>query len=779
MLNTDYTKMRFPAESAEGTEIKKRNGNSKHLSGALHLTGKSRFIADEAPLNGTLYAKFCFSPVAHARLRKLDISRAESFPGVFKIITAADIPGQNMIGHVIKDEPLFPTLEIMYAYQPLAMVLAEDERCAELAAAMIKVDYEELPAIFDPEDADAAKQWYVPERKIESGNVEKAFAEAAYIMEGKTTNSGQEHFYMEGQRAYAVPFEGKRIILHSATQSTMEVQEVASHLLGIPAHDIVVEVPRLGGAFGGKERAATIWACLAALGAYVTNRPVLVQLNRDEDMHATGKRHPFTSLWKVGYAESGKITAYDIQLLANGGAYSDLSVAILERAMFHSDNVYHIPNVRVRGRACITNLPPNTAYRGFGAPQGIFVIEGILDKIALQLGLDRLQIRKVNAYKNGDITPYGQEIKASQMTEIFDHLALSTDYEHRKAEVEAFNSSSKRYKRGLGIVPVKFGISFTTALLNQGSALIWVYIDGSVSVTTGGVEMGQELSTKVAEVVARVLGISTCQIKVESSNTQRVGNASPTAASTGSDINGNAARIAAEKIRQALCEPAAELIKQEHELQVKPDEIVFANGKVYSHQHPADPVDFKDLIRFAYNARIPLAAYGYYRTPDLWFDREIGHGHPFHYYVYGAALAEVEVDTLLGEHSLRCFHIIHENGQSLNERIDLGQIIGAAIQCYGWCTMEDLKWNAQGIYISANPSTYKIPGIRDLPEKFTVEILPSQSPESSVFGSKAVGEPPFIYGLAVFFALQDAIRKLSPEAVLSFPATPEALLLFS
>ncbi len=752
---------------------------SKHLAGALHLTGKSRFIADEAPLAGTLYARFCFSPVAHARLRKLDISMAEQFPGVYKVITATDIPGENMIGHVIKDEPLFPTLEIMYAWQPLAMVLAENERSAELAAALIKADYEELPAIYDPEDADAAKQWYVPERRIESGNVEQAFSEAAYVMEGKTTNSGQEHFYMEGQRAYAVPFEGNRIMLHSATQSTMEVQEVASHLLGIPAHDIVVEVPRLGGAFGGKERAATIWACMAALGAYSTKRPVLVQLTRDEDMHATGKRHPFTCLWKVGYDENGKITAYDIQLLANGGAYADLSIAILERAMFHSDNAYHIPNIRIRGRACRTNLPPNTAFRGFGAPQGIFVIEGILDKIAMQLGLDRLQIRRLNAYQNGDITPYGQTIKECQMLQLFDQLALSAEYETRKAEVEAFNSQNERYKRGLGIVPVKFGISFTTALLNQGSALIWVYIDGSVSVTTGGVEMGQELSTKVAEVVSRVLGIPASRIKVESSNTQRVGNASPTAASTGSDINGNAAMIAANKIAQALREPAARLIMQEHDLEVQPEEIVFNESKVYGHLHPAYHVEFPDLIRFAYNERIPLAAYGYYRTPDLWFDRDKGFGRPFHYYVYGAALAEVELDVFLGEHSLRSFHIIHENGQSLNERIDLGQLIGAAIQCYGWCTMEDLKWNEQGVYTSANPSTYKIPGIRDLPDLFKVDLVPSVSDEASVFGSKAVGEPPFIYGLAVFFALQDAIRKIRPDATLSFPATPEALLLFS
>jgi len=748
-----------------------------HISGRLHLTGKSHFIADDAPLSGMLHARFFFSPIAHGSILKLDISQAAAYPGVYRVLTAQDIPGVNQIGHVIKDEPLFPTDTIMYAYQPLAMVLSEDELIAEAAAKLITLEAKELPLILTAAEADAAKEWYVPERSIASGDVDSVFATAKHILEGVTDSAGQEHFYMEGQRTRAIPFEDSRLLLYCATQSTMEVQEVVSHLLDIPAHDIVVDVPRLGGAFGGKERAATIWACMAALGAYICKKPVQVKLNREDDMRVTGKRHPFTSLWKVAYDPNGKILAYDVQLLANGGAYADLSIAILERAMFHADNTYHIPNMRIRGRACRTNLPPNTAFRGFGAPQGIFVIESIIEQIAQKLGLDALEIRKLNAYKNGDLTPYEQKIKECQMLDIYDKLSTKSDYPKLQAEVAEFNASHKNHKRGLAITPVKFGISFTTALLNQGSALIWVYIDGSVSVSTGGVEMGQELSTKVAVVVSKVLGIPVEQIRVESSNTQRVGNASPTAASTGSDINGNAARIAAEKIREQLRDTAAKLLGQNCGVEVEAEDLVFADNQVYPLDKPFCGLPFKDLIAFAYTERIPLGAYGYYRTPDLWFDREVGKGHPFHYFVYGAALAEVELDCRMGEHTLRQLVIVHENGQSLHPEVDMGQIVGAAIQGYGWCTMEDLVWDNKGRYTSVNPSTYKIPGIRDLPEKLSVEMFASLSKEASVFGSKATGEPPLIYGLAVFFALQAAVREVKPDAVLCFPATPESLLL--
>lgn len=745
-----------------------------HLSGKLHLTGSSRFIADEAPLPGMLYAKFLFSPHAHALLKDLDTSAAEAYPGVFKVITAKDIPGQNMIGHVIKDEPLFPS-EIMYAGQPLAMVLAEDISIAEHAVSLIKAEFEELSPVFDVLEADQNQAWYVPERKIESGDVAKALASAEFTLSGTTSSAGQEHFYMETQRARAIPLEDKQIMVLSATQSTMECQEVISHVLGLPAHNIIIEVPRLGGAFGGKERAATIWAVMAALGTYLTKRPVEVLLTRDEDMKVTGKRHPFRSDWTVGYSSTGEISAYELTLLANGGAYADLSVAILERAMFHAENCLHIPNIRIKGRACITNLPPNTAYRGFGAPQGIFVIESIIEKLASKLGRDPLELRRLNMYQDRDLTPYGQRIEHCPLAAVYDKLEANSDYQKLKIELDKYNQMSTPYKQGLAITPVKFGISFTTALLNQGSALVWIYIDGSVSVTTGGIEMGQELSTKVAIVTARTLGIPVDWVHVESSNSQRVGNASPTAASTGSDINGNAARIACEEIMSRLKPAAADLLQSKLGVQCAAEGLNFADGQI-SCPRSSESLSFTELIRYAYNSRIPLAAYGYYSTPGVHFDREKGIGKPFHYYVYGAALSRVELDLLSGEHRLLSVHIVHENGSSLSQEIDRGQIIGAFIQSLGWCSMEELKHDAHGRYLTVSPSTYKIPGIRDLPEQLQIEILESGAEEASVYGSKATGEPPFIYGMSVFFALQNAIRNVNPEAELSFPATPEAIL---
>ncbi|HOH97857.1 MAG TPA: molybdopterin-dependent oxidoreductase [Candidatus Cloacimonadota bacterium] len=745
-----------------------------HVSGKLHVSGRSRFVADEAPLQGMLYAKFLFSPIAHARLISLSLDKAKAFPGVHSVITAGDIPGENMIGHVIKDEPLFPEDIIMYRHQPLAMVLAEDESIAEAAVKLIDLEYEELEPLLEILEADEASEWYVPERQIERGDPSDGFKDSKYIMLGRNTISGQEHFYMETQRVRAIPLETEQIHLLCATQSTMEVQEVAAHVLGIPAHRIVVEVPRLGGAFGGKERAATIWACMAALGAYITQRPVQIVLTRDEDMRATGKRHAFSSLWQVGYDEKGKIQAWDIQLLSNGGAYADLSVAILERAMFHADNTYYIPHVRIIGRACRTNLPPNTAFRGFGGPQGIFMIESAMDRIASHLNLDPLEIRKINAYKPGDKAPYGQEIKESNMADLLDRLAMNSDYDQMKRDIEDFNNHHSHTKQGLGIVPVKFGISFTTALLNQGSALIWIYIDGSISVSTGGIEMGQELTTKVAIVVSRVLGVPLDRIRVESSHSQRTGNASPTAASTGSDINGNAARIAAEKLRANLSPIARQMLQDRHNITAA--ELIFDQGAVWAENHPEHKISFSELVKTAYNERVALGAVGYYKTPDLWFDRELGTGHPFYYYVYGAAISRVELDTLSGEHRIISTHIVHENGQSLQPLIDKGQIVGAFVQGMGWCTMEDLVWDESGRYLSANPSTYKIPGIRDIPEILHVEMVESNSREASVFGSKAVGEPPLIYGLSVFFALQRAVQAANPDAMLHFPATPESLI---
>lgn len=747
-----------------------------HISGKLHLTGSSRFIADEAPLPGMLYAKFFPAPVAHARILSLDVSAAAAIPGVERVVTAADIPGQNQIGHVIKDEPLFPEERIMYLGQPLAMVLASDETLAEDAARLIRLEYEELPPLLEIDAADASSEWYIPERKIECGDVQKALDEAAFSLEGITESSAQEHFYLESQRCRAIPGEGQQLTLYTATQSTMEVQEVLSHVLGIPAHHIIVDVPRLGGAFGGKERAGTIWACMAGLGAHLSKKPVQVLLTREEDMRFTGKRHPFKSRWKVGFDASGRISALDVELLANGGAYADLSIAILERALFHADNAYHIPNARIRGRACRTNLPPNTAFRGFGAPQGVFVIESIMSRIARELKLDPLDLRQSNLYRSGDITPYGQQVRESNLPELLDKLRQNSDYAKLKEEVRDFNASHEFAKQGLGTVPGKFGVSFTTALMNQASALLWVYIDGSVSLSTGAVEMGQEVNTKCAIVAARILGLPLERVRVESSNSQRVGNASPTAASTGSDLNGNAARIAAEKVRDQLVPIAREMLESQG-VECGVAEMRFEEEHVYCLADPDQRVGFAQLVRQAYNSRVPLAAYGYYRTPGLQFDRAKGKGNPFHYYVCGCALVQAEINILSGEHRVLKTFIVHENGNSLSEDIDRGQIIGAYAQSVGWCTIEELPLDQKGRYLAINSSTYKIPTVRDLPELLEVEVVPASTEYASVFGSKAIGEPPFIYGLAVWFAIQEAVWAANPVGELRFPATPEAILL--
>jgi len=745
-----------------------------HISGKLHACGRSAFIADAAPLRGMLYAKFFYSPVAHARIITLDLDKAKSFPGVHAVLSAEDIPGENMIGHVMHDEPLFPTEMIMYRGQVLAMVLAEDESIAEAAVELIELDYEEQKPILTIDEADKKQDWYIPERKIERGEIEQALSESVHKLSGTYISGGQEHFYMECQRARAIPVDHDLIHIYSATQSTMEVQEITAKVLGIPAHRVAVEVPRLGGAFGGKERSATLWSVLAGLGAFLTQRSVQIKLSRDEDMHFTGKRHPFESDWEIGFDNAGMITAWDVLLKSNGGAYVDLSIAILERAMFHADNIYSLPNVRIRGRACRTNLPPNTAFRGFGGPQGIFVIESAIEKIAAYLGKDPLEIRKINAYQNGDIAPYGQTITEASAGGLLDQVARDAEYTRLKESVHAFNQSHRYLRQGLGITPVKFGISFTTAFLNQGSAMIWVYIDGSVSVSCGGVEMGQELSSKIAMVVAKVLGLDPQKIRVESSHTQRIGNASPTAASTGSDINGNAAKIAADKLRGKLRQAAIMLIRERYD--IIPDEMIFDQNMIFPAGYPKHSISFKEAVRRAHQERMPLGAYGYYSTPNLHFDREKGEGRPFHYYVYGAAISRVELDLLSGEHRLLSTHIVHENGKSLHPDIDKGQIIGAFIQGMGWCTMEEVVVDAKGQYQSGNPSTYKIPGIRDLPEQLELRMITSKSAEASVFGSKAVGEPPFIYGMSVFFALQSAIRSVNPEAELTLPATNEAIV---
>jgi len=749
-----------------------------HISGKLHVTGNSRFIGEGKLPEGLLQARILFAPVAHARISRLDISQALALKGITTVITAEDIPGKNSLGHGPDEEPLLAEKEIVYAGQPVAIVLSPSSRIADKGIEKIILKYKKLEPLLEIRKADEARSWYVPERIFEQGDPEKGLKESHFLLEGEVESSAQEHFYFETQRCLAIPGEGEEMTLYSATQSTMEVQEAAARILGTAVHNVIVDVMRLGGAFGGKESRGTIIACLAALAARVTDRPVELKLSRKEDFLYTGKRHPFLGRYRVGFDETGKIEAYDVELVSNGGAFTDLSLAILQRAMCHAENAYYIPNVRVRGRACRTNLPPNTAFRGFGAPQGIYVIENVIERIAHTLKRDPLEIRRLNAYKAGQETPYGQILKESDMNDLFDRLEIVSSYREMKKKIERFNREHTDRKRGIAVVPVKFGISFTSPVLNQGSALIWLYIDGTVSVSTCGVEMGQEVNTKVAQVVARVFGISMEKIRMESSNTQRTANASPTAASTGSDINGNAARIAAEKIKAKLRPVASELLETGNGVKCDPESLVFADDKIFDPNAPLFTISFPELIRQAYQRRIPLGAHGYYKTPGIWFDSKKGKGNPFYYYVFGCAAVSVEVDLLNGENKLLDVYIVHQNGKSLNIDIDRGQTIGAFIQSYGWCTIEEMPWNEDGQYLASTVSTYKIPCIRDLPEKLVIEFCESGSEYASIFGSKAIGEPPYIYGEAAFFAIRNAIQSLTDrEVYLSFPATPEAVLM--
>ncbi|HTY08600.1 MAG TPA: xanthine dehydrogenase molybdopterin binding subunit [Candidatus Edwardsbacteria bacterium] len=751
-----------------------------HLSGELHVTGQSRFVVDEPRPAGMLFVKVLASPHAHARIVSIDVEKAAKSPGVAAVLTHRDIPGENQIGHVVQDEPLLPAEVVTYAGQPVALVAAASEQAAAAAVRLIEVGYRELEPVLTVEAALKNNLLYAPERRIERGDVDGALAQAAHLLEGTVASGGQEHFYLETQACRAVPGEDREIILYSATQSTAEVQEVAARVLGLESKDITVDVRRLGGAFGGKERAATLWACLAALACHATRKPVELRLERIEDMAWTGKRHPFESRYQAGFDRDGRITAYAVELNANGGAYTDLSMAILERAMLHADNAYFIPNVRIVAHACRTNLPPNTAFRGFGAPQGIFVIERVMERIARVLGKDPLEIRALNAYRHDQLTPYGQLVEEACHPELFDQLRRASQYEKLRGDVAAFNKEHDRLKRGLGVVPVKFGISFTTAFLNQGSALLWVYNDGTASLSHGGVEMGQEVNTKVAQVAATELGIALERIRVESANTKRVGNASPTAASTGSDLNGQAALDAARQVKARLLPVAAALLKARHSIKANEHHLVFAHNEVYDEKHPAQKLAFTEVVREAYVSQVPLGAHGFYRTAEVHFDRGQGVGHPFHYFVFGCALVLMEVDLVSGNGRAVAAHIVHETARSLNPAIDRGQIAGAFVQGLGWATFEQVVHDAKGRYLAVTPSTYKIPTIRDLPETLAIEMVERPRKHASVFGSKGIGEPPLIYGEAAWFAIKDAIESLcghKQDSQLQFPATPEAVLL--
>ncbi|HPT72233.1 MAG TPA: xanthine dehydrogenase molybdopterin binding subunit [Candidatus Cloacimonadota bacterium] len=754
--------------------------STKHISGHLHVTGTSKFIGEETRPSGMQSIKLVFSPYAHAEILSIDTSEAVKIEGMSAVITWKDIPGQNQINHIYHDEPLLPETKVTYVGQPVVVVVAQTEQIALYASKKVKIEYRELQPVLTVEEALEKNLVYIPERRIEHGNVDLEMKKAKNRLKGVARTSTQEQFYMETQRCWAIPSEDGEITLFSATQSTTEVQETAAMVLGKKSKDITVDVRRLGGAFGGKERAATIWACLAALAANHTHLPCELKLSRLEDMTSTGKRNPFKMQYEVGFDDEGRILAYDVVMDVNGGAYTDLTIAIMERGMLHADNTYYLPNARIAAHSCRTNLPPNTAFRGFGGPQGIFAIETVMNRIARYLKKDPLEIRKLNCYKEGQKTPYKQTVHEACSLELLKKLEETSKYNKLKEEVKLFNQNNANLKRGIGVVPVKFGISFTTAFLNQGSALVLVYTDGTISLSHGGIEMGQEINTKVAQVVSRVLGVSMERIRQESSNTKRTANASPTAASSGSDINGNAARVAAEKIRDRLANAAADYFNEKQKEKIKAEDLVFAFDKIYSEAKPEISATFEEIVGYAYVHCVDLCAHGYYATPGIYYDRDKGEGTPFYYFVYGCGLVVMEIDTFTGASRLVEVVIVHETGESLNPEVDKGQVLGAFYQGYGWSVMEEEPHDEKGRYLALTPSTYKFPCIRDYPEKLIIELVDRNRKHASVLGSKAVGEPPLIYGEAAYFAIQDAIESISnyeKEADLEFPATPEATLM--
>jgi xanthine dehydrogenase large subunit len=744
-----------------------------HDSAAKQVAGEAAYIDDMAELPGTLHAALVVSPVAYGKLKSVDPTDALAMPGVAAFVAAGDIPGHNDIGPILSGEPLFAEEFVEYAGMPVGAVAAESFEQAVKAARAVKLDIEELEPVLDIEAAHAAGSHVMEPQLLVEGDVDAALAEAERIVEGRLDMGGQDHFYLETHIAYAVPGEDGDLTVHASTQHPTEVQHHIAHVLGGLANSVDVFTRRMGGGFGGKESQATIIAAAAALLARRTGRPVKLRLKRSVDMTATGKRHDMVATWKAGVGGDGRICGLDIEYLARAGNTPDLTGPVLTRTLTHSDNSYFIPAARFAGHACKTNTVSNTAFRGFGGPQGIVAIETIMDQIARELRLDPNAVRAINYYgpQTGEVTPYGQPVEQNRLVEVTETLLASAEWQRRREEIDAHNATNPVLRRGLAMMPVKFGISFNLTSLNQAGALVHVYQDGSVHLNHGGTEMGQGLFMKVAQVVAEVFQIDIDRVKITATATGKVPNTSATAASTGSDLNGMAAYNAATAIRGRMARVAAE------HFDVPDEEIVFREGRVHAGNRS---ISFGELAKMTWAARVQLSEAGYYATPKIHWDAKTLKGRPFFYFTYGAAVAEVAIDTLTGESRCLRADLLQDCGASLNPAIDLGQIEGAFVQGMGWLTCEELWWDDKGRLRTVGPSTYKIPGSRDVPPVFNVQLLGNApNAEETVYRSKAVGEPPLMLGVSVWLAIRDAIAScgaagLSPN--LKAPATPEHIL---
>ncbi len=742
-----------------------------HESARAQVAGAATYIDDIPEARGTLHAAPILSPVAHGRLRAVDTTAALAAPGVRGVVLAADIPGDPVLATFVHDEPIFAKDSVQHVGQVIGLVVADSAMAARRAARLVKPDIEPLPALLDARAAHAAQSYVLPPVVVRRGEPDTALAASDHVLEGQLEVGGQEHFYLEGQIAYALPLEQGQWRILSSTQHPGEVQHWVAHALGLANHAVTVECRRMGGGFGGKETQAGQMAVWAALAARKFRCPVKLRLDRDDDFMVTGKRHPFSYDWQVGFNDQGLITALKLTMLAHCGFSADLSGPVADRAIFHTDNAYFLSDVEIASYRCKTNTQSHTAFRGFGGPQGVIVIEAILGDIARHLGLDPLDVRRRNLYgvEDRNVTHYQMKVEDNILDPLITRLEADCGYRHRREALGAWNARSPVIKRGLAITPVKFGISFTATLFNQAGALVHVFLDGSVQLNHGGTEMGQGLHTKVMQVVADELGVPFDRVVCTATETGKVPNASATAASSGTDLNGRAAQFAARNIRDNLAAFVAGLDG------CGAGAVHFAGGQVTS---PKATRAFDEVVRLAYANRIQLWSDGFYRTPKIHYDKTTLTGRPFYYFSYGAACTEVAIDTLTGETRVLAVDILHDVGTSINPAIDIGQIEGGYLQGMGWLTTEQLVWNERGQLATHAPSTYKIPATGDVPAHFKVDLWPEANREDNVGGSKAVGEPPFMLGISAWEAIRDAVAAARPgqRVVMQAPATPENVL---
>ena len=772
--------------------------NIPHDSALGHVTGESIYVDDMPPARGELLVDFFWSPLAHGRIRALDLSRARQVPGVVALFTHRDLH-HNLFGPIIQDELLLAEDVVSFIGQPIVVIAAESREAIRAAKEAIAVDIEPLDPVFTIDEAKRRHDFIGPVRTITRGDVDAALASAAHIMEGRFANGGQDHFYLESQAAIVVPGEFDQLTVHSSTQNPSEIQDVIAHLLGLPINKVTVVTKRMGGAFGGKECQATHPAAMAALVAHRTKRPARIAYNKDDDMRVTGGRHPFQNDWKVAFTDDGVITALRVDLYSDGGAFADLSPAVMGRAMTHAENAYFIPNIEIRGTVCRTNYPPNTAFRGFGGPQGVINIENILEDIAISLKKDPLDVRMRNCYGVDDrnITPYGQTVANNTLPRLFREIRQRADYDRRVAAVAAFNASSPAHLRGIACTAVKFGISFNTKFLNQANALVNVYLDGSVQVSTGATEMGQGVNTKIRQLVADEFGIDVERVILMPTSTEKNNNTSATAASSGADLNGGAAVDACQKIRARMAAVAADYFQRTSSAllpatrgeggpfaaaqgRLRPDEghVAFADNHAFDTRAPDHRLPFAALAKMCHLARVSLGDRGFYATKHLDWDADRGSGTPFLYFTKGCAVSEVEIDRFTGAMRVLRSDLLMDIGKPINPGIDRGQITGAFIQGMGWLTTEELRRSAEGDLLSHSPTTYKIPNITDVPEIFNADWIENDTNTLNIRSSKAVGEPPLLLAISVWMAVKNALTYVSNGAIprLDAPATGEEIL---